>query len=319
LANSALLLILIRFFEGIAVGIIAIIVPLYLAELAPPSKRGLFVTAYQLSLALGTFAAFFINHFYSLSGSWRLMFFATAYPACLLSLSLFSFKESPKWLLYSAHSQNVNKECLTPQGRLVFKIGAGLILFQQLSAINAFVHFFPKIFALAGCVNTQNALFFTLLVGGVNVLATFPALFLMDRMGRRVLLLLSQTGIILSLLALLFIFGVQTLCTDRMVLMALIAFIISFALGLGPVTWVLVSEIFPMTLRAKGLSCMVFLSYASSYLVVQSFPFLITHLSVATTFALYSALSIYALWFFWRWIPETKGKSLEEVQKILHH
>lgn len=335
------LFLIFRFCTGIAAGISSLTVPLYLAEIAPPSKRGAFVASFQFAVTLGTVAAYLVNLIYVESGDWRSMLFFTAVPAAFQAAALFFVPESPKWLFgmgkttqgaaiqqklyfedgfppgskgeleHSAWSQ-----LLAPLYRKGIWIGIALVVLQQWCGINAIVYFTPTIFMKAGFFDAKSAMIATLAVGVVNVFMSMLSLSLVDRLGRRTLLLVSQAGVALTLafFTATFIFPSHPFFSS----VTLVAFICAFGFGLGSIPWVLVSEIYPLSIRAHAIACMTFLSWLSNFTVVFTFPHLLGIWGPAWTFALYSIIAFTAVRLFWRVIPETKGKSLEEIELSLY-
>lgn len=335
-ANSFDSLMVLRFITGIAVGISSMLVPMYLAEIAPPAKRGAFVTCYQFSITIGTLIAYLVNLL--AHENWRMMFFLAAVPAAFQFISLLFLPESPKWLIARGRISEANEvikriggdisqtssQDKIAQGNLfsspfflLIAIGVVLSAFQQFSGINAVVYFTPKIFSEAGLSNPKDALFATLLFGVVNVLATFITILVVDRYGRRKLLLISQVGILSMLLVLILSFATNNPLTDLISVGAVILYVFLYSLGLGPIVWVLISEIFPVNVRAKALAFCTFISWLSNYLVVLSFPHFLFSFGATWTFSIYGLLSLFALAFFAKYIPETKGKSLEQLEKLL--
>jgi SP family arabinose:H+ symporter-like MFS transporter len=334
--TSYSLLLILRFLIGLAMGTTSILVPLYLAEIAPPKSRGAFVTMFQFAITIGTMVAYLINLFYEPSGNWRIMLALAAFPATIQLVSFLAFPESPKWLFGHGQFEKGNEvlhrlqgtrlekaepveadqatwgSLLKPIFRRCLFIGIILSMFQQLSGINAIIYFTPKIFGEAGL---SNAMFSTVLVGIINLISTFISIFLIDRWGRRKLLLWSQVGVALSLLVIVAAFATESSLIDLIAVGAVLTFVGSYSLGMGPVTWVLISEIYPLSIRAKAMGVMTFLSWLSNYLVVLSFPSLLAGFGSPYTFSLYFALAAVALFLFWRFVPETKGKSLEQLEK----
>ncbi len=308
-------LLALRFVTGLAVGITSMLVPMFLAEIAPPDKRGAFVSGYQFSLALGTLVAYGVNLWGSLyQQDWRWMFFFTVIPTAIQFLCFTFIPESPKWLHSRQKMEKPGHRLFSRSLAFVLCIGIVLSAFQQFSGINAIVYFTPKIFSDAGFHDPKTAIFATLCVGVVNVIATICTFFLIDRIGRRKLLLFSQWGIIASLFLIILGFATESRFVDLISVGALLFFIFFYAIGLGPVAWVLISEIFPLSVRAKALSLLTFISWSSTYVVVLVFPYFIATLKSAWTFSFFEILSFGALIFFIRFIPETKGKSLEEIE-----
>ncbi len=311
-------LLFLRFATGIGAGMTSILVPLYLAENAPPHQRGAIVASFQLSVTLGTLVAYLANLGLSHTESWRLMFALAAIPALFQLCALPFMPESPCFTKkMSAKDSPQWKTLLNPTFRYVLGIGIALCILQQFCGINGVIYFTPKIFAEAGFSSHQNALLPTLLIGIVNVFSTLLALFLIDKAGRRKLLLLSQAGLIAALFLLAFGLAFQFASLSLLSVLALIVYIAFFSIGLGPVTWVLISEIYPLSIRAKAIAVMTFLSWSSNALVVLTFPSLIS-IGIAFTFFLYAFISLFAFLLFYRIIPETKNKSLEELEKTLY-
>lgn len=315
-------LLIVRFITGLAVGLTMSLAPMYLAEIAPPAKRGAFVTLYQLSLTIGTFAAYGDNSYFTASGNWRAMFFSAAPLALFLFFALFSLPESPKWLAKkqgkTAPAPEAQSSASSPQKthrtRLLLLIGIVLCVSQQLSGIGAVVYFTPKILKESGFTSDSQAILATLIMGVANCLATFLSLFLIDRVGRRTLLLTSQAGLIGSLVVFILSSLSENPWVDRFALICLMTFIFSYSLGLGPITWVLISEIYPIAIREKAMAFLTFLNGLSNYVVVFTFPVCCAQIGSPMTFVVYTVITLGAFLFSLRYVPETKGKSLEELE-----
>lgn len=334
-------LLAVRLLAGLAAGMASILVPLYLGEIAPAAQRGAFVTAFTVAVTFGTLIAYLVNYSLASTENWRLMFALSAIPAGLQGIALFFFPKSPKWLFvqgrkkegkrtlyklqgevshnpllenYELHSKW--RDLLRPSVRFVLFLGIALSIFQQLSGINAVIYFTPKIFAEAGFVENR-ALLSTLLIGIVITLSSTASMFLIDRFGRKRLLLISLAGIILSLGILAFAFATENLYLDYISVPVLIAYVGTYALGMGPIVWVVVAEIYPLFIRAKAIAIMTLLSWLTNYLVVFTFPLLLSKTGSALPFLMFSLLSTGAFFLFLFYLPETKGKTLEELEKML--
>jgi sugar porter (SP) family MFS transporter len=312
---------------------------MYLAEIAPSAKRGAYVTFFQFSVTIGTLVAYFVNLSTAKQGDWRMMFFIAVFPAAFQLIGFFFFPESPRWLLakgkmekleqaarqtgvelsevQNASVPKANEKLFKAKFLLLLTIGFVLCASQQLSGVNAIVYFTPKIFAEAGYSDPQDAIFATVIVGVVNVLSTFLTIFVIDRFGRRKLLLISQIGVIVTLFFLMLSLATDIAFVDRFAALALILYIFSYSVGFGPIVWVLISEIFPLSVRAKALSFCTFISWISNYIVVLTFPHILATIGSPSTFAIYGAITLLAFLFCLRKIPETRGKSLEELEKEL--
>lgn len=341
-AGSLTALLALRFATGVAAGMTSILAPLYLAEIAPPTTRGIFVTSYQFFITVGTLLAYVVNMTLLHTADWRLMLMLLAVPAGFQAVGLCFFPESPKWLarfgkkddfkktvakLYGEKSSYPMlkdepgktggwKDLLKPSYRFIILLGLALSFFQQGCGINAIIFFTPKIFKEAGFSSANTAMFATLLIGVINLFSTFSAFFLIDRIGRRKLLLISQLGVVLSLFIIITGFATEIRWIDFISVIALMAYVASYSLGIGPVPWVLISEMYPLSIRAKAMAVMTCFSSFSTYTVVQTFPSLVSWMGITLTFAVYFLLALTAFLIFYRWIPETKGKSLEELEKL---
>ncbi|HVV00814.1 MAG TPA: sugar porter family MFS transporter [Verrucomicrobiae bacterium] len=402
-----------RILGGLAVGGAILIAPVYIAEIAPPSKRGGMVSLNQLMIVLGISASFFSNYFLLQKGAnnWRWMLGMDAVPAALYFVLLFFVPESPRWLFgrgevslarsilaktageegleaelksiqasFSAPRQHAPwRELFSGRMRFVVFIALGIAFFQQITGINAIFYYLPTIFAQAG--GGANAAFKqAILVGLVNLGMTFVAIWLVDRLGRKPLLLIGSLGMTVSLLACSMAFhsatyhlgdrsiqvfrenkvpeetlqklskaprvefktekqylaaieaqaGADTVKAYRSalvtgglniragaVLCAIIGFVASFAISLGPVMWLLLSEIFPNTHRGVGISLAGFWNSAISAGVTLIFPWELSHWGAAGTFLGYGVLAALAFLFVAAFIPETRRKSLEELERLL--
>lgn len=301
--------ILMRFFIGIAVGVSSTIVPMYLAEIAPAKKRGGFVSGYELSITIGVLAAYVMGHIGTLLHDWRPMYLFPILPALLQMLFYAFLPESPKW-----ESLEKGKPLFTSRFFFLILIGFILSAFQQLCGFNAVLCFAPKIFLEAGFSTRENATFVSIFLGLFHVVTTLIALFLIDRIGRRKLLLISQGGVILTLILIIYSFSQRLLTLSVGSILGFVAF---YSIGIGPVVWVLISEIFPLEVRAKAISFLTFVSWTSSYFIILTFPQLLESLGAHGTLAIAAILSIAAFFFYIQFIPETIGKSLEDLEEEL--
>lgn len=217
------------------------------------------------------------------------------------------------------------REVFSPSVRPMLMVGLGLAVFQQVTGINAVIYYSDRIFAAAGFTTVQEQTDATIIaIGAVNVLATFVALAFIDRFGRRPLLLAGLTGMAISLIGLTVSFlaldgydgvkgpsilGVATL-------VCLVVFIASFAFSLGPVVWTMISEIFPTRIRGKGIAVATAANWGSAFIVSATFLSIIDVIGTEGAFAIFAAMSLIAFWWIWRYVPETKGKTLEEVEEV---
>ena len=337
-----------RFITGIAVGTISLLSPLYLAEVSPAHFRGRFVSLYQLFITLGILGAFLVNYLFASSGDWRWMFLIGAFPAALQLILLFFIPETPSWLLKKGRAdlaakvfgrlrkdrkwQQQIEEMKTLEGpqkkgrwkdifsskyRFVLIIGLILSACQQITGINTVIYYAPVIFQNAGFSSVAGATLATLGIGVINVIATIISVSLLDRAGRRLFLLIGSAGMALSLIFLSFVFFQQSPSIDRLAVGSLMAYVAFFAIGLGPVTFVLISEIYPMKIRAKAMTVAIFVNWFANYWVSLTFLDLVNRFGQAGTFLLYAVISIATFLFVLRWVPETKNQTLEELERKL--
>lgn len=206
------------------------------------------------------------------------------------------------------------RELFRPGLRTALVVGMGLAIFQQFVGINTIIYYAPTIFGYAGFASASGAILATSVVGVVNVLSTLVVIFLVDRVGRRPLLFVGLVGMIVTLIAIGLIFALGPTHVGFLILAALILYIISFAISLGPVYWLMSSEIFPNRLRGRGASFSATANWTANLLVSITFLSLIGALGKPFTFWLYAVLAIAAFIFCWRLVPETKGKRLEQIE-----
>ncbi|WP_114381258.1 sugar porter family MFS transporter [Paenibacillus prosopidis] len=341
-----------RIIGGIGIGITSTLCPLYNAEIAPAKYRGRLVALNQLAIVTGIFLTYFVNLWISGSGdeawgiasAWRYMFGVGAIPGVLFLALLFFVPESPRWLikqgrpadalpiLLRIHGEELAKkevvdikqsfeqesgsirQLFSPGLRIALIVGVGLAVLQQITGINAVMYYAPEIFKATGA-GTNASLVQTILVGFINFLFTIVALWLIDKVGRKALLLVGSASMAICLL----VIGVafQTGNTaGPLVLIFILIYVASFAISLGPVVWVIMSEIFPNRIRGKATAIAAMTLWAADYVVSQSFPPLLSSAGPATTFWLYGSMALLTFFFTWRIVPETKGKSLEEIESL---
>ena len=341
-----------RFLSGLGIGASSMICPVYLAELAPAARRGRLGALFQLGIVLGIFVTLFINariqglgdEAWNAASGWRWMLGAEVAPSVVLLALLFFVPESPRWLIGvgrpdearrilenvggPAHAQQevaaVQSVMGEEEGRFAelfhqrfrrpLVVAVLLMAFSQFSGINAIMYYSTKIFATAG-VGAQSAFTSSAIVGLVNLLFTFVAIAFVDRAGRRALLLigLAVQVVALGTVGWMFHAGYHGLP----LLLAILAFIAAFAMALGPIPWILCSEIFPTKVRGRAMSVATFTIWAACYLVAQTFPMLNDNPAIgpALTFWVYGGCSLAGLVFVFAAVPETKGRTLEEIER----
>jgi SP family galactose:H+ symporter-like MFS transporter len=331
---------------GVAIGIASFTTPLYIAEISPVSLRGRLVSVNQLALTSGIVLAFLVDYALAANHAWRVMFGLAAIPAAVLGIGMIWLPESPRWLLSRQNPdaarlilqrirqqrqvedemtaiQNGLKtqsggaaDLLKPLIRPALIVGVALAMFQQITGINTVIYYAPTIFGYAGFASASASILASVSVGVVNVLMTGVAVLLMDRVGRRPLLLISLAGMVMGLASLGLAFALPRLSGSLgwLAVASLMLFVGSFAIGLGPVFWLLISEIYPLKVRGLAMSLATVANWGTNLLVALTFLSLIHAVGKAMTFWLYALTGIGAWLFIWFLVPETKGKSLEEIE-----
>jgi sugar porter (SP) family MFS transporter len=344
------LLIVARFILGLGVGLASLIVPLYIAEIAPPDSRGALVSLNQLMITIGILLSYIVGVAFTPIEGWRWMFAVAIIPALILGIGMFFLPESPRWLVKNGklakarsvlirsrveaevetemqqmeelerierqQAQVGYKELLAPWIRPALIIGIGLAIFQQITGINTVIYYAPTILEIVG-FSAGGAIAATALgVGVVNVGFTILAVRIIDRAGRRLLLLIGLIGMTVSLALLGFVFSLES-TSSAVGLLATIClglYIASFAISLGPVFWLMISEIYPLNIRGSAMSVAALCNWGSNFVVALTFPVLLAALGGAGAFWLFAVLGIVAWFFVWFLVPETKGRSLEEIE-----
>ena len=347
------LLIVARFILGLGVGLASLIVPLYIAEIAPPGTRGALVSLNQLMITIGILLSYIVGVAFTPIEGWRWMFAVAVIPALILGIGMFLLPESPRWLVKNGkldraravlsrsrveaevetemqqmeelerierqQAQVGYKELLAPWIRPALIIGIGLAVFQQITGINTVIYYAPTILEVVG-FSAGGAIAATALgVGVVNVGFTILAVRIIDRAGRRLLLLIGLIGMTLSLalLGLVFSFESTSGAAGLLATVCLALYIASFAISLGPVFWLMISEIYPLNIRGSAMSVAALCNWGSNFIVALTFPVLLAALGGAGAFWLFAALGIVAWFFVWFLVPETKGRSLEEIEAAM--
>lgn len=335
-----------RFITGLAVGIVSMAVPLYIAEMSPPEHRGALVSLNQLCITIGILIAYIVTFSFSDEGAWRTMFGFAFIPIALQFIGLFFIPETPAWLMShnkkeaaekvlhkiriaeaNHHLVNAEKkedtptrkgwrELFSPEVRRPFLIGIGVAVLQSITGINTVIFYAPRIFQLAGFEKAETALFATVLVGAVNVIMTVISLWLIDRLGRRALLIGGLIGMALSLIILGISFLIAGEASGLTAIAAMLFYVSFFAVSLGPVAWLMISEIYPLGIRGRAMGIATFSNWVCNYFVSLTFLTLIQELGSAGTFWLYAIICFLGLWFVIKLVPETKGKTFEQIQNF---
>ena len=344
-----------RFIGGLGVGAASMLSPLYISEVAPARIRGTLVTTYQLAIVLGIQLIYFVNlkisgfgdDTWNVEMGWRYMLGSETIPAIVFMGLLSIVPESPRWLSKKEREEEslkilekVNgaekareiqqeisetlkeeegtiRELFTPGLRMAVVVGIFLAVFSQITGINAIMYYAPEIFKSIG-FGTESALFQTVIIGSFNVVFTFVAIWLIDRLGRKTLLFYGVLGMAICLLCIGLVFQLGQ-SNGPWVLIFILGYIASFAASLGPIPWVMISEIFPTKTRGVAMSMAVLVLWAAVYLVTQFFPILLESIGGAFTFWIFMVNAIILLVFVWLKVPETKGKTLEEIERGWKH
>jgi sugar porter (SP) family MFS transporter len=341
------ILIVARGLLGIAIGFTSVTAPVYISELAPPRSRGLLIGLYQFALTIGIVLADLVGYWLAGQQAWRTMFGLGAVPAAFFLALIFTLPESPRWLfaqnrleemhsVLSSYTDAVGAKLLIeeirtalaipveqrwselwkPAVRTSLFIAVGFTVLQQVTGINTIIYYGPRIFALAGITSNRSAIFATLLVAVTNMLATIIALVLVDRAGRKPLLYAGVSGMTACLVLLAYSFHAPTAFGAAPGLVAtvcLMVYITCFAFSMGPIAWILVSEVFPLRVRGRGVAAASLGSGASNFLVSITFLSLINTAGSSITFLIYAAFCVLTLIFVRFIVPETAGRELETI------
>jgi sugar porter (SP) family MFS transporter len=337
-----------RLLIGIAIGLASFIVPMYISELAPEHIRGALVSLNQLFVTLGILVSYGVDTLFSASGSWQSMFAVGLIPAVILLVGIAFMPNSPRWLVYKHRSDKARKVLEKVRGKKdvdpeieeiesaiktqsnaksmlrssVVKypliVGLGLAIFQQITGVNTIIYYAPTIFQFAGLSSDTAAIAATTGVGLANFIVTGIALALVDRVGRRPLLLVGIAGMVASLVILgagfYFASSIGGSTVGIITAVSLIAYISFFAIGLGPVFWLLISEIFPLQVRGTAMSLATIANWTANFAITLVFLGLVGFLGQTGTFWLFAVIGIIAFIFTVRLVPETKGLTLEQIE-----
>ena len=322
LAPNVTFFIAARFVGGLGIGVSTVAAPMYISEIAPPERRGRLAALFQLNIVLGIVIAFASNAIVAriVAGpdAWRWMLGVAAAPSLVYSLMCLGLPESPRWLRMRAEGVMTDRTATgggfwTWRLRVPIALAFLVAFFNQLSGINAILYFAPRIFALTG-LGEQAALLQSIGIGVTNLLFTFVGLWLIDRLGRRTLLLIGSIGYILSLGACAWAFYTHH---ESIVPACIFAFIAAHAVGQGTVIWVLISEIFPNRYRAVGQSLGSATHWVFAALLTTMFPLMVSAFHPGTIFLFFCGMMALQLVWVLTMVPETKGVPLEEIQRRL--
>ena len=338
-----------RVIGGIGVGLASAVSPMYISEIAPADIRGRLVSFNQFAIIFGMLVVYFVNWGIASGQSiewindigWRYMFISESIPAALFGIFLFSVPETPRFLVLSNKDDKARKvlqklyaDKLTSQtifqeiklsigqttsrtklfsyGKVVIIIGILLSVFQQFVGINVALYYAPRIFESMGAAKDASMLQ-TIIMGLVNVLFTVVAILTVDKWGRKPLLITGSIGMSIGM------FAISVLAFNNIIGISTLVFIIiytaSFMMSWGPICWVLISEIFPNKIRGQAVAVAVAFQWFANYLISSTYPAMM-EFSGGLTYGFYGLMAILSALFVWKMIPETKGKSLEEMEKL---
>ncbi|HZT84949.1 MAG TPA: sugar porter family MFS transporter [Gaiellaceae bacterium] len=338
-----------RFWLGLAVGTASFVAPMYIAELVPPRIRGGVVSFNQLMITTGILVAYIVDWgFAGFSNNWRWMFGVAAVPGAVLAIGMYFMPFSPRWLVdqgreddarevlekYRLQEDDVEEELaeikdvaekefslreLLGKGvRRMLVVGVALAIFQQIVGINTVIYYAPTILKFAGQQNT-GALTQSVFIGCTNVFFTIVAILLLDKLGRRFFLIAGTSTLTVALVGLGIFFaspGVQH-TVGWLALACLLTYIAGFAIGLGPVFWLMISEIFPIQMRGPAMAVCTMFNWGLNFAISYTFLTLTGVITKQGTFWLYAAFAVCAVIFFVTLVPETKDRSLEQIQSDL--
>ena len=347
-APSPTILIVSRVVLGLAIGLASTNVPVYLSEVAPPHARGWVVSLFQLAVTVGIVVAYLTDYAFAGIEGWRWMLGLAVVPALVFGTGMFFLPETPRWLIRGGHHEVAQRvlvrirelpdvsveieeikaslaqqaesghwtDLLRRQVRPALVVGLGLAIFQQITGINTVIYYAPRILQSAGFNSASGAILATVGVGVVNVGMTIVAMFLVDRAGRRPLLLVGIAGMIITLGALGLSFRISNPSGQLawISVICLMGYVASFAISLGPIFWLLIAEIYPLKIRGLAEGTAATFNWASNLIVSLTFLTLVEKLGASSTFLLYAVASVASWVFAYCFVPETKGRSLEQIE-----
>jgi sugar porter (SP) family MFS transporter len=341
-------LVVARFVIGLAVGSASMTVPLYIGEVAPPRLRGGLVSLNQLAITSGIVVSYLVDYGLSSTANWRLMFGLAVIPAVLLFVGVLAQQESPHWLIRQgrvdeargvlrrlrepaeidpeiaevelvARQRGTARDLLARSVRPALWLGILLAVFQQITGINTVIYYAPSLLQGAGLGNSA-ALLANVGIGAVNVGMTVVAIRLLDRTGRRPLLLTGTAGMAFGMIltGLAFLDGNQLHgWTAYLGIAGLLIYTGSFAVGLGPVFWLMIAEIYPLRIRGQAMSVATIANWGANFVVTISFLTLLNALTPKGVFFLFAFLTLVALGYFAKRVPETRQRSLQQIERDL--
>jgi sugar porter (SP) family MFS transporter len=340
-----------RLVLGLAIGVAAVGAPLYIAESVPRAIRGALVSTYQLAITAGILVSYLTGLLISGDGMWRTMFGLGAVPGLLFFIGLVFLPESPRWLVLRGFPDEARaslrrlrgEDChveeevdemlhaalarpgrktgygalLDPALRPALIVAVGLFFLQQLSGINAVIYYAPAVFSHAGLDSANTQMLATVGVGTVNLLTTVLAMFLIDRIGRRRLLILGFAGAAVTMFVIALAVTNPALAPSWVIILVLLLYIAFFAISLGPLPHVMMSEVFPLRVRGPGMSMASISNWGFNFVVVFAFPLMLAGPGLAFTFTIFAIICLGGVFFTLARVPETTGLSLEAIERHL--
>ncbi len=339
-----------RIVIGVAIGLASAAAPVYISEVAPPESRGRLVSFFQLAVTIGILVAYLVGLAFNGIEGWRWMLGLGVVPALALAFGMLRMPQSPRWLVMSGddfaaratlakirvddpdtidreleeikesldEKPGAWSELLQPVVKAALVVGVGLAILQQVTGINTVIYYAPTIVEFTGVNSSAGAILAAVGVGVINVAMTVVALRLLDRAGRRTLLMIGVSGMSLSLFALggAFVGGGGSTLASVVAIASLMLYVASFAVSLGPIFWLLNAEIYPLGVRSKAAGVGTMANWTFNFIVSLTFLLLIEALGRSGAFWLYGGIGVLTLIFCWTLVPETKGKRLEDIQAI---
>ncbi len=312
-------LVIFRIVGGFGIGIVSIVSPVYISEVSPAEVRGTMVSLYQLFITIGFLLAYLANYLIlkgtSMADYWRPMLGAEAIPDILFLVLIFFIPESPRWLAVRGQREDKSEEWKALREPGILKavlIGSAIAILGQFMGVNAVLYYGPKIFADAGF---EDPLFSTVLVGVVNMLTTVIALAIIDKVGRKQLVWWGVGGMIFCLLMIGLYFLPATSLPTWFMLTFFLLYVFCTAISISAVVFVLLSEMYPNRVRGLAMSIAGFALWVGTYLIGQLTPWMLETLTPAGTFFLFAFMCLPYLWIMYRHVPNTTGKTLEEIEE----
>jgi len=342
-------LIVARVVTGIAIGIAGVMTPLYIAEMTPAAIRGRLVSAYQLAITIGILIGYGIDYLFVYGINWRLMFAAGAIPSLILLIGMWYLPESHRWFILTGQVDRARRvlarlhttrhikheieiidhtiqeegnstrwrELCSPTVLPALILAMALFVLQQISGINVVIYYAPTIFKTAGFSSTQTQIIATVGIGVINVLATLFAMWLIEQIGRKKLLYIGFSGTAITLIIISLGSTLHFAHLGTLTFVAVLAYIAFFAIALGPIPHLMMSEVFPIHVRNTGMGIASICNWGFNFLVVFAYPLMIAHWGLGATFGLYAVTCAIGFVFTYFYVPETKGATLEAITEHL--